>query len=117
MFKVSDLYNIENKKIKHISKKKQHTEWVGGSCVYKIIVDDEIVHVGRSDTCKKHGGAEKTRKAIIQLLGWEKHNPGISTTKHWKYLRERYLFPRLDDIQVEILFTNNIEKLYNKEKI
>ena len=117
MFEIKDLYQIKGKKIRHISKKDHKIDWVGGSCVYKILVDDELVHVGRSDTCQKHGGAEKTRKAIVQLLGWEKHNPGISTTKHWKYLRERYgsIYP--EDIKVEILFTNNIEKLYNKEKI
>tara|TARA_X000000950_G_scaffold272895_1_gene356065 strand:- start:7293 stop:7646 length:354 start_codon:yes stop_codon:yes gene_type:complete len=117
MFEINDLYHIKGKSIKHISKKEQKIEWVGGSCVYKILIDDELVHVGRSDTCKKHGGAEKTRKAIVQLLGWEKNNPGIKTTKNWKYLREKYgdIYP--NDIKVEILFTNNIEKLYNKEKI
>jgi|TARA_B110000444_G_scaffold60236_1_gene56128 hypothetical protein len=117
MFSIIELYNIDDKKIKHISKKEHKTNWIGGSCVYKILIDDEVVHTGRSDTCKKHGGAEKTRKAIVQLLGWEKYNPGIKTTKDWKQLREQHMFPTLNDIKVEILFTNNIEKLYNKEKI
>ena len=52
MFEVKDLYQIKGKKIRHISKKDHKIDWVGGSCVYKILVDDEIVHVGRSDTCK-----------------------------------------------------------------
>ncbi len=117
IYKVEDLYNIKGKKIRHISKKDHKIDWIGGKCVYKILIDDELAHVGRSDTCRKHGGAEKTRKAVVQLLGWEKSNPGVTTTKSWKYLREKYgdIYP--DDIKVEILFTNNIEKLYNEEKI
>lgn len=116
MFSVSDLYIVENKKIKNIAKKDHAVNWIGGSCVYKILIEDQVVHVGRSDTCKKHGGAEKTRKAIVQLLGWEKHNPGITTTKIWKTIKDKHN-PTIKNINVEIIFTDNIEKVYNKESI
>jgi hypothetical protein len=116
MFSVEDLYIVENKKIKNIAKKDHDVNWIGGSCVYKILIGDQVVHVGRSDTCKKHGGAEKTRKAIVQLLGWEKHNPGITTTKIWKNIKDKYT-PDIKNINVEIIFTDNIEKVYNKEMI
>ena len=114
MFNVEDLYQIQGKKIKHISKKDHKLNWIGGKCVYKILVEEKVIHVGRSDTCRKHGGAEKTRKAIIQLLGWEKHNPGITTTKNWKNLKNQYR-PTLENIGIEIIFTDDIEKVYNKE--
>ena len=114
MFKIQDLYQIKNKKITHIPKKKHTVNWIGGSCVYKLLINNKLIHVGRSDTCKKHGGAEKTRKAVVQLLGWEDHNPGISTTKIWKQLKES-LNPDLDDISIEIIFTDSIDRVYNKE--
>ena len=116
MFSVEDLYIVENKKIKNIAKKDHAVDWIGGSCVYKILIGDQVVHVGRSDTCKKHGGAEKTRKAIVQLLGWEKHNPGITTTKIWKAIKNKFK-PDIQNIKVEVIFTKNIEKVYSKELI
>ena len=69
-YNIEDLYTIEKYKIKH--SKTPKTKWVRLNCVYKIKINDKIVHVGRSDTCKKHGGAEKVRKALVNLLGlWE----------------------------------------------
>ncbi len=65
-YPIQDLYTIEkNYKIKH--KKDPVTKWIKLSCVYKIKVDSKVVHVGRSDTCKKHGGAEKVRKTSKML--------------------------------------------------
>ena len=46
--------------------KNPKTKWIRLSCVYKIKIKSKIVHVGRSDTCKKHGGAEKVRKALVK---------------------------------------------------
>ena len=42
--------------------------------------------VGRSDTCKKHGGAEKVRKAIVNLLNVFEHNKSVTKTKYWEKL-------------------------------
>ena len=85
---VDDLYVVCNKKIANIPKKKATIDWVGIDCVYKIKINNKVVHVGRSDTCKKHGGAEKTRKALVQLMGWETKNPGITTTKLWESIKK-----------------------------
>ena len=88
--KVEDLYIVCNKKIANVPKKKAIVDWVGIDCVYKIKVNNKVVHVGRSDTCKKHGGAEKTRKALVQLMGWETKNPGITTTKLWESIKKTH---------------------------
>ena len=66
-YSIQDLYTIEKYKIKH--SKTPKTQWIKVSCVYKIkMVMTNRGHVGRSDTCKKHGGAEKVRKALVNLL-------------------------------------------------
>ena len=56
-------------------------------CVYKIKIGEKIVHVGRSDTCKKHGGAEKVRKALVNLLNLYQYNPSVPKTKVWDQIR------------------------------
>ena len=80
-YSITDLYTIEKYKIKH--KKNPTTKWIKLPCVYKIKIANKIVHVGRSDTCKKHGGAEKVRKALVNLLGVCSHNPSVPKTKFW----------------------------------
>jgi hypothetical protein len=113
---VESLYNINKKKIKHIPKKVASVDWVGINCVYKIKINNKVIHVGRSDTCKKHGGAEKTRKALVQLMGWETTNPGITTTKLWESIKKTYK-PKIGNIRIGIIATNDIERVYNKEVI
>ena len=105
---------FENKKCRH--KKDPPYKWIKLPCVYKIKINNKVVHVGRSDTCKKHGGAEKTRKALVQLMGWETKNPGITTTKLWESIKKTYK-PNIGDIKIGIIATNDIEKVYNKETI
>jgi hypothetical protein len=69
-YSIQDLYTIEKYKIQH--SKNPATKWIRLPCVYKIKINSKVVHVGRSDTCRKHGGAEKVRKALVNLLGiWE----------------------------------------------
>ena len=63
-FSIQDLYTIDKFKIKH--RKDPVTKWIKLPCVYKIKIGNHVVHVGRSDTCKKHGGAEKVRKALLK---------------------------------------------------
>ena len=65
-YSIQDLYTIEKYKIKH--SKNPATKWIRLPCVYKIKINSKVVHVGRSDTCQKHGGAEKVRKALVNLL-------------------------------------------------
>ena len=113
---VDSLYIINKKKIKHIPKKVASVDWVGIDCVYKIKINNKVIHVGRSDTCKKHGGAEKTRKALVQLMGWETTNPGIITTKLWESIKKTYK-PKIGNIRIGIIATNDIERVYNKEVI
>ena len=72
-YTINDLYTVQRFKIKH--SKTPKTKWIKLPCVYKIKIDNKIVHVGRSDTCKKHGGAEKVRKALVNLLGLWENNP------------------------------------------
>ena len=74
-YSIEDLYHIEGYKIKH--SKNPKTKWIRLNCVYKIKINNKIVHVGRSDTCKKHGGAEKVRKALVNLLGICEYNPAV----------------------------------------
>ena len=56
-YNIQDLYTIKDYKITH--KKDPNTKWIKLPCVYKIKIQNTIVNVGRSDTCKIHGGAEK----------------------------------------------------------
>ncbi len=112
-YPIQDLYTIEkNYKIKH--KKDPVTKWIKLSCVYKIKVDSKVVHVGRSDTCKKHGGAEKVRKAIVQLLNVTDHNPSVLKTKMWEQIRLKYR-PNSSNIRIGIIKTNAIAKTYIQE--
>ena len=114
-YPIQDLYTIEkNYKIKH--KKDPVTKWIKLPCVYKIKINSKVVHVGRSDTCKKHGGAEKVRKAIVQLLGLEPHNPSVSPTKLWREIRLRYK-PNSSNISIGVIETNAIARTYLQEAI
>ena len=111
-YNIQELYTIKDYKIKH--KKNPVTKWIQLSCVYKIKIGNNIVHVGRSDTCKKHGGAEKVRKAIVNLLGVNEHNPSVPETKYWKEIRFKYR-PSSLNIRIGIIKTNAIKKIYLQE--
>jgi len=111
-YKIADLYTIKDNKITH--NKTPKIKWVKLSCVYKIKIKNKIVHVGRSDTCKKHGGAEKVRKAVVQLLDLTEHNPSVSKTKLWEQIRLKYE-PNSSNIKIGVIKTNAIETVYSKE--
>lgn len=113
-FKINDLYHIEGFKIKH--SKTPKTKWVRLNCVYKIKIKDRIVHVGRSDTCKKHGGAEKVRKALVNLLNIHEYNPSVPKTKMWDQIRLQHK-PNSSNIRIGIIETNAIKKIYLQERI
>ena len=113
-YKLQDLYTIEKYKIKH--NKNPKTKWIKLPCVYKIKIGNTVVHVGRSDTCKKHGGAEKVRKAIIQLLDVAEHNPGVTKTRMWEKIRLQHR-PNSSNISIGIIKTNAIKKTYLQEAI
>lgn len=113
-YSIQDLYTIEKYKIKH--KKDPVTKWIKLRCVYKIKIGKKIVHVGRSDTCKKHGPAEKVRKAIVQLLALEEHNPSVAPTKLWREIRLRYR-PNSSNISIGVIETNAVAKTYLQEAI
>ena len=70
--------------------------------------------MGRSDTCRRHGGAEKVRKAIIQLLGITNQNPSVKKTKMWEQLRLQY-HPSYFNIELGIIETRNVAKVYAQE--
>ena len=111
-YSIQDLYTIEKYKIKH--KKDPVTKWIKLPCVYKIKINNKIVHVGRSDTCKKHGGAEKVRKALVNLLNVLKHNPSVTKTKYWEEIRLQHR-PNSSNIKIGIIKTNAIKKTYIQE--
>jgi len=113
-YSIKDFYYFENKKLRH--SKQPTTKWIKLKCVYKIRIGKTIVHVGRSDTCKKHGPAEKVRKAIVQLLALEEHNPSVLPTKLWREIRLRYR-PNSSNISIGIIKTNAIAKTYLQEAI
>lgn len=113
-YKIEDLYTINENKIKH--KKDPKTKWIKLPCVYKIRINSKIVHVGRSDTCRKHGGAEKVRKALVNLLDVLEHNPSVTSTKYWQEIRLRYN-PKPSNIKIGIIKTDAIEKTYLQEAI
>tara|TARA_E500000178_G_C16368719_1_gene465123 strand:+ start:93 stop:452 length:360 start_codon:yes stop_codon:yes gene_type:complete len=113
-FSIEDLYTIEKYKIKH--NKTPAIKWVRLPCVYKIKINSKIVHVGRSDTCKKHGGAEKVRKALVNLLNVLDYNPSVTKTKYWEKIRLQHR-PNSSNIRVGIIKTNAIEKTYLQEAI
>ena len=113
-YSLQDLYHVEGYKIKH--KKNPKTKWIRLSCVYKIKIARKIVHVGRSDTCKKHGGAEKVRKALVNLLGLWEYNPSVTKTKSWEKIRLQHS-PNSSNIRIGIIETNAIEKIYLQETL
>ena len=113
-YTINDLYTVERFKIKH--SKAPKTKWIRLPCVYKIKVDNKIVHVGRSDTCKNHGGAEKVRKALVNLLGLWQYNPSVPKTKIWEKIRLQHR-PNSSNIRIGIIKTNAIKKIYLQEAI
>ena len=113
-YNIEDLYTVEKYKIKH--NKTPKTTWIKLSCVYKIKIGNKIVHVGRSDTCRKHGGAEKVRKALVNLLGLWEYNPSVTKTKTWDQIRLQHK-PNSSNIRIGILETNDIRKTYLQEAL
>ena len=113
-FNIEDLYTVKDYKITH--RKDPVTKCIRLPCVYKIKVNDTIVDVGRSDTCKKHGGAEKVRKALVNLLNVLEYNPSVTKTKHWEKIRLQHK-PNSSNIRIGIIKTNAIKKTYLQETI
>ena len=113
-YSIQDLYTMDKYKIKH--SKNPATKWIRLSCVYKIKINDTVVEVGRSDTCKKHGGAEKVRKALVNLLNVFEHNKSVIKTKRWEKIRLRHR-PNSSNIKIGIIETNAIRKTYLQEAI
>ena len=111
-YAIEDLYTIEKYKIKH--NKNPKTKWIRLPCVYKIKINETVVEIGRSDTCKKHGGAEKVRKAIVNLLNVVEHNPSVTKTKRWEQIRLLHK-PNSSNIKIGIIKTNAIKKTYLQE--
>ena len=113
-YTIEDLYTIEGFKIRH--NKNPKTKWIRLPCVYKIKINNNIVHVGRSDTCKKHGGAEKVRKALVNLLNIHDYNPSVPKTKMWDQIRLQHR-PNSSNIRIGIIETNAIQRIYLQERI
>ena len=111
-YTISDFYIWDDKKCRH--RKDPVTKWIKLPCVYKIKINNKIVHIGRSDTCKKHGGAEKVRKALVNLLNVLEHNPSVTKTKYWEKIRLQHR-PNSSNIKIGIIKTNAIEKIYIQE--
>ena len=113
-YSIQDLYTVEKYKIKH--SKTPKTRWIRLPCVYKIKINSKVVHVGRSDTCRKHGGAEKVRKALVNLLGIWDYNPSVPRTKTWEKIRLQHR-PNSSNIKIGILETDDIGKTYLQEAL
>ena len=113
-YSIQDLYTVEKYKIKH--SKTPKTQWIKVPCVYKIKIGNKIVHVGRSDTCRKHGGAEKVRKALVNLLNIHDYNLSVPKTKTWDKIRLQHK-PNNSNIKIGILETDDIENTYLQEGI
>ncbi len=111
-YSIEDLYTIEKYKIRH--NKNPATKWVRLPCVYKIKINNTVVHIGRSDTCKKHGGAEKVRKALVNLLNILEYNPSVTKTKYFEKIRLQHR-PNSSNIKIGIIKTNAIKKTYIQE--
>jgi len=110
---ISDFYVFDSEhRCRH--RKDPPRKWIRLSCVYKIKIDSKIVHVGRSDTCRKHGPAEKVRKAIVQLLGLESYNPSVMTTKMWREIRLQHR-PNSSNIHIGVIETKNVKRIYAQE--
>ena len=113
-YTIQDLYSINDYKITH--KKDPATKWIRLPCVYKIKINNTVVEVGRSDTCKKHGGAEKVRKALVNLLDVTQYNKSVLKTKRWEKIRLRHK-PNSSNIKIGIIKTNAIKKTYLQEAL
>ena len=113
-YSIQDLYTIDKYKIKH--NKNPATKWIRLPCVYKIKINSKVVHVGRSDTCRKHGGAEKVRKALVNLLNIHEYNQSVPKTKVWNQIRLQHK-PNSSNIRIGILETDDIGKIYLQESI
>jgi len=113
-YSIQDLYTVEKYKIQH--SKNPATKWIRLPCVYKIKINSKVVHVGRSDTCRKHGGAEKVRKALVNLLGVWDYNPSVPKTKTWEKIRLQHR-PNSSNIKIGIIETNDIGKTYLQEAL
>ena len=113
-YSIQDLYTVEKYKIKH--SKNPATKWIRLPCVYKIKINSKVVHVGRSDTCRKHGGAEKVRKALVNLLNIHEYNQSVPKTKVWNQIRLQHK-PNSSNIRIGILETDDIGKIYLQERI
>lgn len=111
-YKIEDLYTIEKYKFRH--NKNPKVKFIRVPCVYKISINNKVVHVGRSDTCKKHGGAEKVRKALVNLLNMFDWNPSVTKTKYWEQIRLQHK-PNSSNIKIGIIKTNAIKKTYIQE--
>ena len=113
-YTIQDLYSINDYKITH--KKDPATKWIRLPCVYKIKINNSVVEVGRSDTCKKHGGAEKVRQALVNLLDVTQYNKSVLKTKRWEEIRLRHK-PNSSNIKIGIIKTNAIKKTYLQEAL
>ena len=113
-YSIQDLYSIQEYKIKH--RKDPVTKWIKLPCVYKIKINQHVVEIGRSDTCKKHGGAEKVRKALVNLLNVLEYNPSVTKTKYWEKIRLQHS-PNSSNIRIGIIETNAINKTNLQEII
>ena len=113
-YSIQDLYTVEKYKIQH--SKNPATKWIRLPCVYKIKINSKVIHVGRSDTCRKHGGAEKVRKALVNLLGVWDYNPSVPKTKTWEKIRLQHR-PNSSNIKIGILETDDIGKTYLQEAL
>ena len=113
-YSIEDLYTVEGFKIRH--SKNPKTKWIKLPCVYKIKINNKVVHVGRSDTCKKHGGAEKVRKALVNLLAVCDYNKSVRKTKYWEKIKLQHR-PNSSNIKIGIIKTNAIEKTYLQETL
>ena len=111
-YTISDFYIWDDKKCRH--RKDPVTKWIKLPCVYKIKINETIVHVGRSDTCKKHGGAEIVRKAIVNLLNITDYNTSVPKTKYWAEIRLQHR-PNSSNINIGIIKTYAIKKTYIQE--
>ena len=111
-YSINDLYTVDKYKIRH--NKNPITKWMRLPCVYKIKINDKVIHIGRSDTCKKHGGAEKVRKGIVNLLNLLSYNPSVPKAKYWDEIRLQHR-PNSSNIKIGIIKTNTIAKTYKEE--
>jgi len=111
-YPIKEFYQIDDWKVKHRRNPKK--KFIQLSCVYKIAINNTVVHIGKSTTCKKHGPAEKVRKAIVQLLDLCEHNPSVGKTKMWEQIRLQHK-PKYTNIQIGVIETDAVDKIYTQE--